>query len=135
MSPGQARPRDPLRIVIADDDRLFAHMVRARVCEQPDLEVVGLAVNGEEAVELAEQLEPDIVVMDVSMPVLDGIDATRIIRDRPDPPAVVLITGEDGATNSRAYEVGAVAYLRKSVDMVALVEVIVTLSQLVGAGS
>src|SRR5690242_20341238 len=81
MSPRQAGGRDPVRIVIADDDRLFAQLVRTKVSEQPELEVVGIAANGQEAVDLAQELEPDLVVMDVSMPLLDGIDATRMIRD------------------------------------------------------
>jgi DNA-binding NarL/FixJ family response regulator len=119
---------DPVRIVVADDDRLFAEMVRMQLSSREEVEIVGLAANGEEAVELAEELKPDLVLMDVSMPVLDGVEAARTITAGSDPPAVVLVTGEDGELDARAYEAGAAAYLRKSAGLAALMDVIVALS-------
>ena len=119
---------DPVRIVIADDDRLFAEMVRMQLSSREEVEVVGIAATGKEAVELAEELEPDIVLMDVSMPVLDGIEAARAITTGSDPPAVVLVTGEDGELDARAYKAGAAAYLRKSAGLAALMDVIVAVS-------
>lgn len=121
---------DAVRIVLADDDRLFAQMVRAQISMRPGLEVVGIAGNGREAVELAEELEPDLVLLDVSMPVLDGIEASRIIRAADNPPSVVLVTGEDEVADGRAYRAGAAAYLRKSTDLVGLIDVILAVSQL-----
>lgn len=127
MSLGQAAP-DPVRIVVADDDPLFARMVRARVSARPEFEVVGIAANGLEAVELNEELTPDVVMMDVSMPVLDGIEAAQIIGDRPDPPAIVLVTGDDGASDVRVHKAGAAAYVRKPADLVELLDVVLAVS-------
>jgi DNA-binding NarL/FixJ family response regulator len=125
--------RDRIRIVVADDDWMFARLLQVRLSAHPDLEVVGIAGNGSEAVALAEELEPDIVLMDVSMPVLDGVEATRLIRALPEPPTVVLVTGEDDDADLGAYEAGAAAYLRKSLDLVSLIDVIVAFSQFAGA--
>jgi DNA-binding NarL/FixJ family response regulator len=125
--------RDRIRIVVADDDWMFARLLQVRLSAHPDLEVIGIAGNGSEAVALVEKLEPDLVLMDVSMPVLDGVEATRLIRTLPEPPTVVLVTGEDGDADLGAYEAGAAAYLRKSLDLVSLIDVIVAFSQLAGA--
>jgi DNA-binding NarL/FixJ family response regulator len=134
VPPGQGPSApDGVRIVIADDDRMFARMVRDRLSEVEDVEVVGIANDGREAIHLADTLRPDVVLMDVNMPRLDGIEATRRIHELPNEIAVVLITGEDAASDARAYEAGAAAYLRKSIGLVALMDVIVAVSQLVGA--
>jgi DNA-binding NarL/FixJ family response regulator len=128
MSQGQGTP-DPLRIVVADDDPLFARMVRTHVSARPEFEVVGIATNGREAVELSEELAPDVVLMDVAMPVLDGIEAAEIMRDRVDPPAIVFVTGGDEATDARAYKAGAAAYVRKPADLADLMDVVLAVSQ------
>jgi DNA-binding NarL/FixJ family response regulator len=122
-----------LRIVIADDDPMFAALLRARLGGRAGLEVVGLAGDGAEAVALAEQLLPDLLLMDVHMPGVDGIEATRMVRDLPDPPTVVLITGDDEDADARAYEAGAAAYLQKSVDIVSLIDVVVAVSRVARA--
>jgi DNA-binding NarL/FixJ family response regulator len=122
-------PLSRLRVVIADDDRMFARMLRVRLNAVPEIEVVGTAANGLETVALAEELQPDVVLMDVKMPVMDGVEATRRIRALDSPPSVVLITGEDDETDAAAYEAGATAYLRKSGDVVQLADVIVAVSQ------
>lgn len=128
MSLGQAAP-DPIRIVVADDDLLFARMVRALASTRPEFEVVGIAANGQEAVELSDELAPDVVLMDVGMPVLDGIEATQIIREQLDPPAVVLVTGDDDDPDARAYRAGAAAYVRKPTDLVVLMDIVVAVAQ------
>jgi CheY-like chemotaxis protein len=128
MALGLAAP-DPVRIVVADDDAFFARMVRSQVSARPWFEVVGTAANGVEAVALTDELAPDLVLMDVGMPVLDGIEAARIIRDRPHPPAVVLVTGDDEASDARAYKAGAAAYVRKPVDFVMLMDILLAISQ------
>jgi DNA-binding NarL/FixJ family response regulator len=128
MSLGQAA--GPVRIVIADDDPFFGRMVQAHLSRRPEFEVVGLASDGREAIALTEELEPDLVLLDVSMPVLDGIAAARIIRAGASPPVIVLVTGADGATDRRACEAGAAAYLRKTDDVVPLMDVVLTMSQL-----
>jgi DNA-binding NarL/FixJ family response regulator len=133
VPPGQcSTAADPVRVVIADDDHLFAAMLRARLSAHPDFDVVGIADDGRAALALAEQLEPDLVLMDLNMPAVDGIEATRRICALPAAPRVVLVTGEDQESDGRAYAAGASAYLRKSPDMVALIDVIVAVAQLSG---
>jgi DNA-binding NarL/FixJ family response regulator len=132
LPPGMP-PRDRIRIVVADDDRIFAQSLQVRLTAYPDLEVIGIAGDGREAVALVQDLVPDIVLMDVNMPILDGVEAARLMRALPEPPTVVLVTGEDADDDSGAYESGAAAYLRKSVELVSLIDVIVAFSQLAGA--
>jgi DNA-binding NarL/FixJ family response regulator len=127
-------PSARTRILIADDDARFVEMLRTALLAHDDFEVVGTARNGREAYESAIQLNPSVVLMDVSMPVLGGVEATCLIHALPDPPAVVLITGEDSeATDAAAYEAGAAAYLRKSPDLPMLVGVIIAVSRLATA--
>jgi two-component system NarL family response regulator len=109
-------------------------MLRTALLDHEDFHVVGTARNGQEAYDLAVELKPSVVLMDVSMPLLDGVEATRLIQGLDDPPAVVLITGEETeATDGAAYEAGAAAYLRKSEDLPMLVGVIVAVSRLAAA--
>jgi len=123
-------PPDLIRIVIADDDPFFVEMLRSSLSEHAAFEVVGTAGTGAEAVERVEELKPDLVLMDLTMPVLDGVDAMREIRKIPDSPAVVFITGEEGEVSAhQAYRGGAAAYLRKTHDLPLLVGVIVAVSQ------
>jgi len=110
-------------------------MLRAQLSTQPHFEIVGIADGGREAVTLAEELHPDVIVMDVNMPGLDGIDATQQIRELPGSPKVVLVTGAEEDFGARPYEAGAAAYLRKSLEVVGLIDVIVAVSQLAGAGA
>ena len=74
----------PIRVLVADDDRPFLNSLRELVDRQPELEVVATAVDGLQAIELAEDLEPDAVVLDLHMPLLDGVStAARLRRDYP----------------------------------------------------
>ncbi len=78
------------------------------------IEVVGIAENGDDAAELAAELHPDIVLMDINMPVTDGLEATRRIRDENGRTAVIVLTGEEDASRgSAAIEAGAHAFVRK----------------------
>lgn len=103
-----------IRILIVDDEPLFVEMVEAMLGGEEDLEIVGTAADGQEGARLAAELEPDVIVMDISMPVMDGIDATRAIRGH-DPDACVLILtgGSNVAEIDRARMAGAAKYMTK----------------------
>ena len=102
-----------IRLLLADDHTMLRESLR-RTMESEGLEVVGEAGDGEEAARLAEQLQPDVVLMDVSMPVLDGVAATRQIQERaPDVSVVMLTMHADQDVIARAIRAGAVGYLVK----------------------
>ena len=103
----------PIRLLLADDHTMLRESLR-RSMEAEGLDVVGEARDGEEAVQLAEELSPDVVLMDVSMPVLDGVEATRLVRERaPDVQVVMLTMHADQDVVARAIRAGAVGYLVK----------------------
>jgi two-component system, NarL family, response regulator DegU len=102
-----------ITIVLADDHQILRESVR-KSFESAGEQVVGEASNGEDAVRLAENLRPDVVVMDISMPVLDGVTATRRITESvPDTKVVVLTMHDDIEKTRQALEAGAVGYLSK----------------------
>ena len=85
----------PIRVVVADDQRLVRTGLRMILSGEPDIEVVGEAADGAEAVVVCDATSPDVVLMDVRMPVVDGIDATRRLTARDDPPKVLVLTTFD----------------------------------------
>lgn len=113
-----------LRVLLADDHTVLRDGLR-RSLEAYGLEVVGEASDGAEAVELAEQLLPDVVLMDVSLPVQDGVEATRQLRARAPGIAVVMLTMfADGATLREALGAGAVGYLVKDCTTAEIVDTV-----------
>jgi two-component system, NarL family, response regulator LiaR len=103
-----------IRILLADDHRLFAESLMALLSEDDRVEVVGIAANGAEAVELATELQPDAILMDVMMPLMDGLEATRRIRKRGLRSQIFILTGtEEPIGSEEAAEAGASGYLRK----------------------
>ena len=86
---------DAVRVVLVDDQPLIRSALRVLIADADDLAVVGEAGNGEEAIELVRATAPDVVVMDIRMPEMDGITATRRIVDVPDPPRVLVLTTFD----------------------------------------
>jgi DNA-binding NarL/FixJ family response regulator len=112
--PGRRQRSAPLRVLIADDHRLFAEALDAILAADERIEVVGRASDGSEAVELARTLEPDVVLMDVSMPVLDGFEATREIRVATEGVRVLMLTGSNSRDDvDRSREAGASGYVTK----------------------
>jgi DNA-binding NarL/FixJ family response regulator len=111
----------PVRVLLADDHRMLRETLRRSLADF-GVEVVGEAADGREAVEQAAALRPEVVLMDVTMPVLDGIEATREIRERvPDTSVVMLTMHADDEMVVRAIRAGASGYLVKdcSVEEVA----------------
>jgi len=104
----------PLRILIAEDNAHLAELVEGILDEDGRFILVGCATNGEEAVRLCEEHTPDIVLMDIGMPGLDGIDATRAIHARDADQHVVIYTGSDEYDDvGRADAAGAAGFLHK----------------------
>ena len=104
-----------IRVLIADDHRILAETFSILVESQPDMQVVGIALDGREAVQKVEALEPDIVVMDLAMPELNGAEATRALATRcPGCRVVVLSAYTDAERVRRALRAGAHGYLSKS---------------------
>ena len=106
-----------VRVVIADDQALFREGLRTLLSTRPEVDVVGEAANGEEVISLVDRLQPDVVLMDLRMPVMDGIVATTRLRDRwPNIPVLVLTTFDDDASLFGALRAGAAGYLLKDVS-------------------
>lgn len=104
----------PITVLLADDDELFLESLRALIDRQPELAVVAAARNGLEAIELAEELDPDAVVVDLHMPLLDGITAvSRLRRDHPHLCLIVLTGDSDATLHHAAIAAGADGVLEK----------------------
>jgi DNA-binding NarL/FixJ family response regulator len=104
----------PVRVLIADDEPLFIENVEALLADDERVDVVGTATDGKEAVELAIALAPDVTLMDISMPGLDGIEATRLIREQLPSASVLILTGSSiSADVDRAMQAGVAAFLTK----------------------
>ncbi|WP_309065827.1 response regulator transcription factor [Microbacterium sp.] len=106
-----------IRVVLVDDQALFRAGVRMLVASQPDMDVVGEAGDGREAVDVVARTAPDVVLMDIRMPVMDGLTATSQILSRPDAPRIVMLTTFDlDEAAARAIQQGASGFLLKDAD-------------------
>jgi DNA-binding NarL/FixJ family response regulator len=115
----------PIRVIIAEDQAIVRRGAALLLSMEPDMEVVGQARNGVEAVELAQLLRPDVVLMDLHMPVKGGVAATReITRALPGTQVLVLTTLDDDETVFEAVRAGAHAYLLKDADEDELLETV-----------
>ena len=115
----------PIRVLIVDDQALFREGLHTLLSVQPAFEVVGEASNGEEALQQALSLRPDVVLMDLRMPVMDGVTATRRLHTLfPDCHVIVLTTFDDDDSVFDGLRAGAVGYLLKDVASAKLYEAI-----------
>jgi DNA-binding NarL/FixJ family response regulator len=113
----------PVRVLLVDDQTLFREALATLLAVRPEIEVVGEAGDGAAALERAGELNPDVVLMDLHMPVLDGIAATRRLRvEQPDIRVLALTTFDDDEDVFAALRAGAVGYLLKDVASDRLVE-------------
>jgi len=104
-----------VRVLLVDDQVPFRRAMSAVVEETAGFEVVGEASTGEESILAAAELRPDLVLMDVNLPGIDGLEATRRLRGRPSPPVVLLLsTYDEDAGAAFVAECGAAAYVTKS---------------------
>lgn len=107
----------PIRILLVDDQRLLRDGLRILLDMEPDLEIVGEAGNGVQALERYEELDPGVVLMDIRMPVMDGVEAIRRLRERrEDARVIILTTFDDDAYVFDGLRAGALGYLLKDVS-------------------
>ena len=112
-----SRPRRPLRVLLVEDNDVYARTLQLLFDGHETVQIVGRARDGADGVELALALRPDRVLMDLSMPVLNGVEATRRLREELPSAAVVMLTSsDDPADRARALAAGAVDYLTKDAD-------------------
>jgi DNA-binding NarL/FixJ family response regulator len=118
-----------IRVLLVDDDALVRSALSLMLGGQSDIEVVGEAGNGEVGLALVSDLEPDVVLMDIRMPVMDGLEATEALHQRPSPPAVVVLTTFDADDHVlRAIAAGADGFLLKDTPPGDIVQAIRTVA-------
>jgi DNA-binding NarL/FixJ family response regulator len=114
VSQAAAHLPDATSVLVVDDEPLFVEMLQAMLAAEDGIDVVATAPNGRIATRLAAELFPDVILMDLSMPVMDGIDATREICKRNANASVLILTGATTPVDiDRARKAGAVAYVTK----------------------
>jgi DNA-binding NarL/FixJ family response regulator len=128
--PEAAQVSRKIGVLIADDHRLFVQTLEALLATDDRIRVVGHAHDGREAVERAVKLEPDVVLMDIDMPVMDGFDATRRIRDRHAGACILMLTGSNAREDvDRARQAGAAGYVTKDRIAAELVDAILEVAK------
>jgi NarL family two-component system response regulator LiaR len=116
---------DPIRVLVVDDHTMVRTGLATFIQVSPDLELVGEARDGQDALELCERLEPDVILMDLVMPTMDGVTATRAIRERwPQTQVIALTSFQDKELVQDALRAGAIGYLLKDVSSDELAEAI-----------
>ena len=126
-SPNGTRRPSTIRVLVADDHRSFAEALRTAIRVEGGLSVVAVTHDGDTTIEMASRKRPDVILMDVQMPGVDGITATRRITEELDGSRVIMLSAfEDEHTVARALDAGAVGFISKSRPMKDVVEAIRT---------
>jgi two-component system, NarL family, response regulator LiaR len=121
---------DKIRVLIADDHRMFAEALEAILATDERLEVIGHASDGAEAVSVALKTRPDVILMDIAMPVMDGLEATKQIRMHWQTACVLMLTGSNSRTDvDRAREAGAAGYVTKERIAAELIDAILEIGR------
>lgn len=116
---------EPIRVLVVDDHSLFRRGVIAVISTQPDMKVVAEAANGREAVKAAKEVHPDIVLMDLSMPEMGGVEATRyLLKEMPETNVLMLTIADEDEDLFNAMKAGAKGYLLKEANSEELVRAI-----------
>jgi len=102
-----------IRVFLVDDQPAIRQGLRLRLTTEPDLMIVGEAGNGEEAIELAAALRPDVIILDIAMPGMDGFETARRLREAIQPAIVVLSLHDDATSRARALAAGATTFVAK----------------------
>ncbi|GAK18095.1 DNA-binding response regulator, LuxR family [Vibrio sp. JCM 19053] len=120
----------PISVVIVDDHQVVLDGFMARLELEPDIEVVGTASNGLEAIEVAKHLQPDVILMDISMPIMNGIEATGGIKEaRPESKILMLTMHDNREYIMKVMQAGAVGYMLKEISAEKMVQAIKTVNQ------
>ncbi|QAY67982.1 response regulator [Paenibacillus protaetiae] len=115
----------PIKLLIADDHAMVRRGLQVFLATQPDIVLVGEAVNGQEALERAAELDPDVILMDLHMPLLDGIETTARLAEAGSPAKIIVLTSyADQAHVLPAIQAGAKGYLLKDIEPEALIEAV-----------
>lgn len=120
----------PIEVVIVDDHQVVLDGFIARLKQEPEIRVVGCASNGLEAIDVVKELNPGVVLMDVSMPLMNGIDATRLIKEEMPEVKVLMLTMHDNREYiMKVMQAGAVGYMLKEICATRMVQAIKTVYQ------
>jgi len=119
-----------IRVLIADDHRMFAEALEAILATDERLEVAGQASDGAEAVRVALKARPDVILMDIAMPIMDGLQATKQIRKQWPTARVLMLTGSNSRSDvDRAREAGAAGYVTKERIAAELIDAILEIAK------
>jgi NarL family two-component system response regulator LiaR len=117
--------QSPIRVLVVDDHAVVRSGIRYSLLAFEDIELVAEAANGKEALRLCSEIQPDVILMDMMMPGMDGVEATRAIADRhPQVQVIALTSFQEGNLVQEALQAGAIGYLLKDVEMDALAQAI-----------